>query len=185
MEIKKIQIEKILLVLVLATGLSFYVALSHGKSYIAAPKPVLTDSSGICALPQTRQELLTYARKFLGTPYKYAGQDPRGFDCSGYVSYVFKHFKMDLYTSAVWMGKQGRTIDLKEAKEGDVIFFTGTNVKDRSVGHVGIITSKPGEPLAFIHSSSGKAYCVKYDTLEGNGAYYTSRFLFVKRMMED
>jgi cell wall-associated NlpC family hydrolase len=184
---KKLQLEKISAVLALATVLSFCLAVSHGKnSPRNAVKKIAIDTAAICKDPlNTRNELISYAQKFLGTPYRFAGQDPRGFDCSGYVSYVFKHFKMDLYTSAVWMGKQGRTIELKDAKEGDVIFFTGTNAANRAVGHVGIIISKQGEPTRFIHCSSGRAYCVKYDTLEGSAAYYTTRFLFVKRMIED
>ena len=74
---------------------------------------------------------------------------------------------------------QGRAIELKEAREGDIIYFTSTTSKQ--IGHVGIVTSSSGQPLTFIHSSSGKEYCVKYENLQPN---YIKRYFGVKRVIE-
>ena len=52
--------------------------------------------------------------------------------------------------------KLGKIISPDSAKPGDIIVFTGTNAKNRAPGHVGIILSKPGEIIKFIHSSSSK-----------------------------
>ena len=51
----------------------------------------------------------------------------------------------------------GKTIDQKEAQKGDVIVFTGTDVKLRVGGHVGIILENKNGDISFIHGSSGKA----------------------------
>jgi cell wall-associated NlpC family hydrolase len=131
---------------------------------------------------ELRQSLIAYAATFLGTPYKISGRDAKGFDCSGFVSYIFRQFDMELYSSAFYMEKQGKAIKTEQAQPGDVIFFTGTSAKNRDSGHVGIVVSQPGKTLKFIHASSGKEYCVKYDTL--TSPYYVHRFLEVKRMIE-
>ena len=128
---------------------------------------------------QIRNEIIKFSANFLGTKYKIAGQDPRGFDCSGFVSYIFENFGIPLYTSASYMYKQGKSIEMKDAREGDIIYFNSTTSKQ--IGHVGIITSKNGEPIRFIHSSSSKEYCVKYDMLEPN---YIKRYFGVKRIVE-
>jgi hypothetical protein len=180
-----------LLVLGVCSCFAFYTAISREKleevrvethfSQVLQPAQVIGSDSLLKSIV-LRKEVVNYASTFLKTTYKVAGQDPRGFDCSGYVSYVFKNFKVDLYTSAIYMYKQGVFINEQEAKEGDVIFFTGSNAKVREVGHVGIIVSKKGETIHFIHASSGRDYCVKYDSL--NAPYYMSRYMGIKNMID-
>jgi hypothetical protein len=57
---------------------------------------------------------------------------------------------------------------------GDVLIFTGSNPKVRSIGHVGIVYSIDGENIKFIHASSGKAKGV---TITEMNPYYKSRFM--------
>src|SRR3954466_9417465 len=50
----------------------------------------------------TPQELVSYAETLIGTPYKYASTDPvEGFDCSGFITYVFNHFNIQVPRSSV------------------------------------------------------------------------------------
>jgi lipoprotein Spr len=126
--------------------------------------------------------LLTFSKKFLGTKYNYGNCSPKsGFDCSGFVYYVFSHFNIKVPRSSMDYEKSGRLIRIDSCRKGDVIVFTGTNIKNRTPGHVGIIISDPGEPIKFIHSSSGKN-CGVIITNFSESAYYQKRFIKIARI---
>jgi cell wall-associated NlpC family hydrolase len=130
--------------------------------------------------------LLCFAEQFLGKPYHYACASPeQGFDCSGFVSYVFKHMGIQVPRSSKDYEYMGRSIPKDSSRKGDVIVFTGTNAAIRHAGHVGIVISNPGEALTFIHSSSAKG--------KGNGViisafkdspYYEKRFIRIVRILK-
>jgi cell wall-associated NlpC family hydrolase len=129
-----------------------------------------------------RADLIAYAQTFKGTRYKYASADPKkGFDCSGFVMYVFNHFQMSVPRSSIDFTRVGNKVELPSAKPGDVILFTGANSKIRKVGHVGIITQAAGDSIVFIHASSGKKYSVTETKLN---AHYKARFMKVVRLLE-
>jgi cell wall-associated NlpC family hydrolase len=120
-------------------------------------------------------DLLVFARTLIGIPYKYASTDPtQGFDCSGFISYVFNHFGVLVPRSSVDFTLIHRQIPLQDAKPGDLILFTGTDSTIRVVGHMGIIISLPGQEIKFIHSTSGKAYGVTETPLN---TYYMGRYV--------
>lgn len=127
-------------------------------------------------------ELVDFAETLIGIPYLYGSIDPnKGFDCSGFISYVFNHFKIAVPRSSVEFTSVEREISLKQAKRGDIILFTGTDSTKRVVGHMGIITS--GENgHEFIHSTSGKAYGVTKTPLN---KYYQGRFVKVIRIFNN
>src|SRR5690606_11001830 len=82
------------------------------------------------------QELISFAKTLIDVPYKYASIDPSiGFDCSGFITYIFNHFDIGVPRSSVGFTNMGRTIDLQNAKPGDLILFTGTDSSIRIVGH--------------------------------------------------
>lgn len=130
--------------------------------------------------PQT--EMIDYARRFLGTQYIYGGSTPKGFDCSGYIQYVYRKFDINIpRTTAAYPSLYANKVSLEDAKVGDLIVFTGTNPNIRKPGHAGIITEIGDGKLSFIHSSSSKKH---FGVTETN--YYKSgyprRFLTVVSM---
>jgi cell wall-associated NlpC family hydrolase len=130
------------------------------------------------------EKIINYAATLKGTPYKVAGRDTTGFDCSGFIYYVFKHYHVEVPHSSRHLAELGTEVDTSIAKPGDLVFFKGTNPNNPEVGHVGIVVSKTGEPVKFIHASSAttSAY-VKYDSLARPN--YRRRFLKVKRVLTD
>jgi cell wall-associated NlpC family hydrolase len=103
-----------------------------------------------------KDSLVNFSKAQLGKNYNYANCSPQtGFDCSGFVYYVFSHFKVNVPRSSSEYSKFGKVIPMDSCKTGDVIVFTGTNAAIRSPGHVGIILTGGKEP-SFIHSSSDK-----------------------------
>lgn len=121
-----------------------------------------------------RDSVISYAKQYLGTPYLYASSNPnKGFDCSGFVYYVFKNFGLTLPRSSGGYKNIGKSLKPEEFKVGDVLVFYG--YKDRSViGHVGIICEANGMQSKFIHASSGKAQKVTITALDEE--HYTKRF---------
>lgn len=121
-----------------------------------------------------RDSIVSYAKQYLGTPYVYASSNPKkGFDCSGFVSYVFNNFGVTLPRSSSGYKNLGRALKTEEFKVGDVLVFYG--YKNRNVvGHVGIICEANGMQSKFIHASSGKAQQVTITALDTE--HYTKRF---------
>lgn len=104
----------------------------------------------------SRDSLVGLAKTFIGVPYRYAGNNPEtGFDCSGFVHYVFKKFNIEVPRCSKEFKTVGTSLKPEEFKVGDVIvFYSFRNPK--SIGHVGIICEANGMKSKFIHSSSGK-----------------------------
>lgn len=84
----------------------------------------------------TPNEITTYAKKFKGTPYKFGGTTPSGFDCSGYLRYVFNNFDISLPRTAAEQYKIGTGVSKSNLKEGDMVFFSGTY--KAGISHAGI-----------------------------------------------
>lgn len=133
----------------------------------------------------SKDSLMIYSKSYIGTNYCYGSCEPkRGFDCSGFVYHIFNHFNIKVPRSSIDYINYGKTIHPDSFKIGDVIVFTGTNSKNRTPGHVGIITSNASEELQFIHSSSNKKHSgIKLSTFK-ESPYYEKRFLKIVRVTQ-
>ncbi|HEY0055945.1 MAG TPA: C40 family peptidase [Pedobacter sp.] len=119
-------------------------------------------------------ELVRYAKTLLGTPYQYGSINPeQGFDCSGFITYVFNHFQIAVPRSSRDFTNVGTEIPVTESQPGDLILFTGTDSTKRDVGHMGIIVEN-SDTTKFIHSTSGKAHAVTITPLNKS---YQDRFV--------
>ena len=127
-----------------------------------------------------RKAFVSYAKTFMGTPYKYGGVNPQtGLDCSGFIYIVFGHFNVKVPRSSVDFTNEGANIAVKDAKPGDLILFTGSDNTTGKVGHMAIVTAN-GKTTQFIHSSSGKNIGVIESKLEG---YWLTHFVKVIRVL--
>nr|MBC7612142.1 C40 family peptidase [Pseudopedobacter sp.] len=118
---------------------------------------ISTDTLNKNKVLSSPEALVAYAITLEGSPYLYGSQDPeKGFDNSGFVNYVFQHFGIEVPRFSGEFSKVGEPIAISAAGPGDIILFSITDIKKISVGHVGIITSEVGEPVSFIHATSGK-----------------------------
>ena len=135
--------------------------------------------------PPTRADSVAqFALAQLGTAYCYAGASPAtGFDCSGFVHYVFGHFAVPMPHSTALLIGVGRPVARTRAQPGDVVVFAGTAPGSTAPGHAGIVVSAAGEvPVRFVHASSARRESgVKISQLEGSG--YEQRFLQVRRVL--
>ena len=135
------------------------------------------------AIESKADQVVDFAETLKGIRYNYGSSDPKsGFDCSGFITYVFNHFNMKVPRSSGEFKDFAKEIDLKEAKRGDLILFTGTDSTKRDIGHMGIITANNGQSHEFIHSTSGKAFGVTSTPLN---KYYEGRFVKAIRIFKE
>ena len=80
--------------------------------------------------------ILATAQSLLGTPYKWGGTSPAGFDCSGYTQYVFKLNGIVLPRVSRDQAQVGTSVSFNQLAAGDLVFFTFRT--DRQIDHVGI-----------------------------------------------
>lgn len=100
-----------------------------------------------------RNDIVTYAKKFKGTKYKYAGVSPKtGFDCSGFTHYVMDNFDIQLSRSSRAQAAQGTSKSVKDVEPGDLIFFRRS--KKDPIFHVAMVVANDGRSLYVIHSTS-------------------------------
>lgn len=144
---------------------------------------VLVPASQIHTKNVNPQQLVDFAKTLIGTPYRYASADPKtGFDCSGFITYVFSHFNIIVPRSSIDFTNVGRTLLSDSAKPGDLILFTGTDSTEKFVGHMGLVVSNLNKQVEFIHSTSGKKYGVTITPLND---YYRSRYIKTVRIFPE
>ncbi len=124
--------------------------------------------------------LLDYADNYLGTRYRSGGKTPKGFDCSGFVYYVFGKFGYKTSPSSSAVRTIGKEVDKEDARPGDIIYFTGRNSRSKRPGHVGIITEIKDGTIYFIHASVNLG--ISYST--NQTPYYKKRFMGIRRVLD-
>ncbi|MCU0448798.1 MAG: C40 family peptidase [Bernardetiaceae bacterium] len=156
---------------------------SAPKGYLAAAPASLVPSQPYD--PHLRDNIVTFAKQFLGTRYVYGGKTPKGFDCSGFTSFVLNNFGYRITPASAGQAYEGEQIDRECAQKGDLLIFGkwGPNGTFRT-SHAALVISEPGEPLMMIHSARGG---VKIDHINGVNwrSYYGKRFLFARRVISE
>lgn len=121
------------------------------------------------------EKIVAYAKQFIGVRYVYGGESPSGFDCSGFVNYVYEKFGISLERSSADMANtNGVRISLSELKIGDLLFFDTNGGRNR-VNHVGIYIGN-GQ---YIHASNVKR-CITVADLDSR----LSSLMVVKRVIK-
>ncbi|TNF47693.1 MAG: NlpC/P60 family protein [Deltaproteobacteria bacterium] len=153
-----------------------FVVACTGKQQPGVPESsVMTDQkpsvSPDKAIEAPGKQALEVARKMLGTPYRYGGTDPKGFDCSGLVRYAFNQSGVELPRTSRGIFRASQRIDPQTIEPGDLVFFAFSANK---ISHVGIYAGQS----RFIHSpSAGKG--VSYARM--NNPYWQKRLIAAGR----
>jgi cell wall-associated NlpC family hydrolase len=114
-----------------------------------------------------RNGIINKAHNYLGVSYRYGQSSEKGFDCSGFVKYIFRDFGLELPHSSYSLYKISKHIETTEARLGDLVFFI---TRGKSVSHVGIYLGNN----QFIHSP-GRGRTVSIDSL--TAGYYKSHLV--------
>lgn len=104
----------------------------------------------------SRFEIVKYAQKQLGVPYVTAGENPSGFDCSGFTCYVLASTGKKIPRRAKDQYETSTKLKSNEAKMGDLVFFSNGG----EISHVGLLINEPGQTKKMIHASSSKGISI-------------------------
>ncbi len=119
-----------------------------------------------------RNSILRDAQKYQGIPYVYGGKSPKkGFDCSGFVTYVFNSNDIYINGTAESLSRMGKRKNINDLNPGDLVFFG----EKGSVNHVGIVSMNNGKDITMIHSSSSAG--IKSDNITQSD-YWSARMLY-------
>ncbi len=151
-----------------------------GSSVAACAKALTTDLGTGASLVETVNYdpaaeraamvdgLIDEAITYLGTPYRYGGTTPAGFDCSGFTSYVYRNvLGMELPRSAAAQSGMAESISLDDAERGDLLFWGGRG----GVYHTGIYLGD-GE---YIHAAASG--CVKIQSISSYSPSFAMRLI--------
>ena len=124
------------------------------------------------------------AAKYLGTRYRYGSTGPKTFDCSGFISYVFRQEGINLPRTSRMQYREGEKISRDQVRPGDLLFFSSPRSGKGRVGHVAMVVdvNENDNSLTFIHASSSKG--VSYQKFP-DGGYYSRNFIGAKRVLSD
>ena len=145
----------------------------------ADPAPTPADTAGTspdAARTFTVREavaaIISTALSFRGIPYRNGGSDPSGFDCSGFVQYVYAMHGTGLPRDVHNQYRIGREVDRKDVKPGDLVFFETVS---RGASHVGLAIGSD----EFVHAPSSRGV-VRVEKL--SASYWASRFVGARRV---
>ncbi len=137
-----------------------------GKTTGIQPSPQALASRTIA------DHILDTARQYLGVPYLWGGSTPSGFDCSGFVQYVFAQHGISLPRTSAQQYGVGTAVSREDLQKGDLVFF---NTSGSGVSHLGIYIGD-GQ---FIHASTSKG--VMISSLDNT--YWAPRYLGARRVL--
>lgn len=155
-------------------------ASSHSPQYYRGGKAIGTLPTGSTAAPAavsytgyaTGAQIVEKAKQYLGTPYVYGGASPSGFDCSGFVYYVFGTFGISVGRTPAAQNGVGTYVAKSDLQPGDIVLFSGTGGSS-GISHAGIYVGG-GQ---FIHSPNSRSTVSFADLTTGywSDHYYTGR----------
>ncbi len=137
----------------------------------ASQKLLSLNLDALAGSEKLTEQVAAYALNYVGVPYVYGGNTPeQGFDCSGYVKYVYAKVGIEIARVAADQANQGVEVSREELQIGDLVFFK----MDGAIDHVGLYLGGG----VFIHSPK-PGESVRVDNLDDN--YYVKRFAVAKR----
>ena len=123
----------------------------------------------------TGSEIVAFAKQYLGYKYVSGGTSPStGFDCSGFTTYVFKHFGISLSRTSTAQASNGYAVSKSDLQPGDILIFR--NSSNTAVGHVGIYVG--GD--SFIHAANPSKGVIMGEL---SSSYYSARYVGARRVI--
>lgn len=135
-----------------------------------APEPAPAPSTS-----NKGEEIVAYAKSFLGCRYISGGTSPNGFDCSGFTQYVYSHFGYSIARVASAQNSNGTAVDRSNLQPGDIVVFL--DYGKSKIGHVGIYIGNGN----FVHAANPSRGVV-IDNLNSN-SYYNQRYVSARRIV--
>lgn len=143
--------------------------------YISADYVTLVDASALTA-SSIAEQAVDLALSYVGYPYVYGGSSPKGFDCSGFTSYIYKQFGISLNRTCSGQLDNGTPVSMSELLPGDLVIFKKYANSNKRASHVGLYIGN-GQ---FVHASTAKVGVIVSSLSD---AYYTTGFVGGRRVV--
>lgn len=128
-------------------------------------------------MAQLREQIICLAQEYVGIRYRYAGTSPNtGFDCSGFTSFILKHFDVRVSSGSSTQALQGTKVPLKEVIPGDLLFFG----RRGRIQHVAMVVENTPGGIICIHSTCTRGVVVENVS---TSAYWRPRILFARDVL--
>lgn len=158
--------------------MALFLLSSCGSSRKSTENVVVRNSRTASMGASKASSIIALAKTYEGTRYRYGGTDKRGMDCSGLVYTCFKEEAIDLPRVSRDMATQGMPISLRNATEGDLLFFQ-TSKNRKVINHVGIVVEVNGKDIKFIHSTTSRGVIIS--SMEES--YWRNSFIEARRII--
>lgn len=123
-------------------------------------------------------QVISNAKDYLGTKYKYGGTSKHGMDCSGLIYTSFLEEDISLPRISRDMSLQGRRLHLNEVSKGDLLFFQ-TNKNRNVINHVGLVIDVIPDQILFIHSTTSRGVIIS----SLSESYWYHNFVMARRIL--
>ncbi len=147
----------------------------HGSYVTTNTQQSAPAGTGSAITTDAGEKIVAEAKKYLGVRYVYGGTSPNGFDCSGFVYYVYKQCGYSITRTATAQNSVGAKVARSDLQPGDIIIFY--NGYKSAIGHAGIYIGSN----QFIHASSGGGKVMISSLSE---TYYNTRFYSARRVVK-
>jgi len=152
------------------------------KGHTAVEYPDSIDSCNVKHFEMI-DNVIQFGKKYIGTPYRYGGKSDKGFDCSGFVHFIFEPYGFNLPYSSRGYSLVGEEIKAEEARKGDFALFKGRNAAGTTIGHVALVIDVDENGSIYIlHATIHKG--VTIDNMSTQD-YYIRRYLSMRRISPD
>ena len=141
----------------------------------STPSPPAEPSVAVPSVPVAPLAIVETAMKLRGVPYRNGGSDPSGFDCSGFVQWVFAKSGVLLPREVREQYGTGQKIGLRDVQPGDLVFFETVS---RGASHVGLVIG--GDQFVHAPSSTGVVRVERF-----TATYWARRFVGARRIVID
>ena len=147
----------------------------RGETVQTSTTAETTTETTSTATNATGEAVVAYAKQYLGYKYVAGGASPsKGFDCSGFTQYIYKHFGINLNRVSRDQSKNGVSVEKANLQQGDILLFRGSS--GSAIGHVGIYIGGG----KFIHAENPSTdVCIT----SLSSSYYSTRYVGARRVI--
>ena len=145
-------------------------------------QPAVAQAIEVCDYPQVLDSVLNYGKTLIGRRYRYGGLSPAGFDCSGFIKYIFRKYGIKLPHSSREYANVGQIIpkdSIGSVHKGDILVFKGRNSKSKRIGHVAIVLEANENEILMMHSCCDKGVAIENYLIS---PYYLKRLIGIRRL---
>lgn len=135
---------------------------------------LIFSSGGAITAYADQTNLQSEVTQLVGTPYKWGGTTVNGFDCSGFILFIFDKYNLDLPRTSASQAQAGVHVDRDDLRMGDLVFF---NTSGRGISHAGIYIGND----EFAHASTSRG--VRISKL--SESYYKDRYVTARRVVDE